>query len=322
MDEQFIDDALARIRKPGCFVAGTLVHTREGLKPIEEIKVGDYVLSKPENGEGELSYQPVTRTYEFDNRELYYVVWSARKELPEGEKPPSLPNLPWSEDEEAWKKYFAKLRETSFVASEDIGCIAVTGGHPIWVERFEFFLSSTSTRETENIHRWMSVEDLYIRMRGNLDEETIDKSLDRVYAKLADGRAAIISTIRPILQSEDPDIGVAFHDWPGWVDVDERGGRSLCFGRDGVRDHATDPSVKPLTHLWQIDTSAYDYSSYDIESEMSVVRRSGGYLPMRRKVYNLEVANTHTYFVTRLGLWVHNTRGVVPLNPAQNLGRR
>lgn len=39
---------------------------------------------------------------------------------------------------------------------------------------------------------------------------------------------------------------------------------------------------------------------------MSVVKRSGGHLPMRRTVYNIEVANTHTYFVGELGLWVHN----------------
>ena len=34
----------------GGFVKGTLVHTREGLRPIEEIRVGDYVLSSPEDG--------------------------------------------------------------------------------------------------------------------------------------------------------------------------------------------------------------------------------------------------------------------------------
>jgi hypothetical protein len=41
------------------FVAGTLVHTDKGLVPIEQIKVGDLVLSKPENGEGELAYKSV-----------------------------------------------------------------------------------------------------------------------------------------------------------------------------------------------------------------------------------------------------------------------
>jgi hypothetical protein len=36
--------------------AGTLVHTEEGLVPIEKVKVGDWVLSKPENG-GEQAYK-------------------------------------------------------------------------------------------------------------------------------------------------------------------------------------------------------------------------------------------------------------------------
>ena len=35
-----------------CFAAGTLVHTINGLVPIEQIKVGDLVLSKPEDGGG------------------------------------------------------------------------------------------------------------------------------------------------------------------------------------------------------------------------------------------------------------------------------
>jgi hypothetical protein len=304
---KFIDDALALIKQLGCFVAGTLVHTQEGLKPIEDIKVGDYVLSKPENGEGELCYQPVTRTYEYENRELYYVAFSARKELLEREKP-------------AW----------------DHGCIAVTGGHPIWVERMEFLVFSsfteeisevdrwkTAIRETEEVSRWMSVEGLYIKMRNSQYSqynESIDRSLDHVYAKLEDGRAAVIS-ICSILQSDDPDIGVAFHDCPGWEEEQEHFGRTLCFGREGVRDHFIDPLVSMDTRLWPIDTEAYNYSDYETESDMSVVRRSGGYLPMRRKVYNFEVANTHTYFVTRWGLWVHNTSGAsLPLNPAQNLG--
>lgn len=45
----------------GGFAAGTLVHTKEGLKPIEEIQVGDWVLSKPGNG-GEQAFKRVTQT--------------------------------------------------------------------------------------------------------------------------------------------------------------------------------------------------------------------------------------------------------------------
>ncbi|MBM9502903.1 TIGR04388 family protein [Leptospira sp. 201903071] len=45
-----------------CFVAGTLVHTKSGLVPIEEVRAGDMVLSYNEFGE-ELEYNRVLKTY-------------------------------------------------------------------------------------------------------------------------------------------------------------------------------------------------------------------------------------------------------------------
>lgn len=45
------------------FVAGTLVHTDKGLVPIEQLKVGDMVLSKHESGEGEVAYKRVLKTF-------------------------------------------------------------------------------------------------------------------------------------------------------------------------------------------------------------------------------------------------------------------
>ena len=56
-----------------CFVAGTLIHTKEGLVPIEQIKVGDWVLSQPE-GKGELSYKQVTQTFVHENASDIYLV--------------------------------------------------------------------------------------------------------------------------------------------------------------------------------------------------------------------------------------------------------
>ncbi len=51
-----------QVRKVVGFVAGTPVHTPNGLVRIEQINVGDLVLSKPEDG-GELVFKPVTQTF-------------------------------------------------------------------------------------------------------------------------------------------------------------------------------------------------------------------------------------------------------------------
>jgi hypothetical protein len=62
----------------GCFVAGTLVHTKDGLKPIEQIKVGDWVLSRPENPEQgtETGYKRVTKTFRFEDKEVVRFWWA------------------------------------------------------------------------------------------------------------------------------------------------------------------------------------------------------------------------------------------------------
>ena len=61
----------------GGFAAGMLVHTRDGLKPIQNIKVGDYVLSKPETGNGESTYKRVIHTLELQNQEVWYLEYIA-----------------------------------------------------------------------------------------------------------------------------------------------------------------------------------------------------------------------------------------------------
>ena len=62
----------------GCFVAGTLVHTKDGLKPIEQIKIGDWVLSRPESPEQgtETGYKRVTKTFRFEDKEVVRFWWT------------------------------------------------------------------------------------------------------------------------------------------------------------------------------------------------------------------------------------------------------
>ena len=66
-----------------CFAAGTLVHTKDGLKPIEDIQAGDWVLSHPEEGswqrdptqEGANTYRQVTNTFAHDDQPILRVTY-------------------------------------------------------------------------------------------------------------------------------------------------------------------------------------------------------------------------------------------------------
>ena len=81
----------------GCFAKGTRVHTKEGLKRIEEIKVGDYVLSSPEDGTGGADYKRVLNVFVHKDKTIRHITGYG----PNNDEP-----------------YF----------------LAATGNHPFWVE--------------------------------------------------------------------------------------------------------------------------------------------------------------------------------------------
>jgi len=54
-------------------VTTSLKNAVKGLVPIETIKVGDYVLSKPNDNQGNTSYNFVTNTFIGDDKEVWYL---------------------------------------------------------------------------------------------------------------------------------------------------------------------------------------------------------------------------------------------------------
>ncbi len=56
------------------FIASTLVHTQNGLVPIEQIKVGDLVLAKPQQG-GELAYKRVVKTIAYESKRIMEIAY-------------------------------------------------------------------------------------------------------------------------------------------------------------------------------------------------------------------------------------------------------
>jgi hypothetical protein len=81
------------IHAGGCFPAGTNVWTEQGKTRIENIKVGDYVLSAPEDG-GEQAYKKVVKTFIHEDK---------------------------------------TLRDISYVVNDITYVVAATDNHPFWV---------------------------------------------------------------------------------------------------------------------------------------------------------------------------------------------
>lgn len=92
-----------------CFAAGTLVHTKEGLVPIEKIKIGDWVLSQPEET-GEKAYKRVVNTVGFENKDVWSVSYFEKTEREQ-----------------------ARL-EKRMMREDCESRLVVTGNHPFWVK--------------------------------------------------------------------------------------------------------------------------------------------------------------------------------------------
>lgn len=115
LNQQVINDACETLNKAqqffqsGCFVAGTLVHTKEGLIPIEKINVGNWVLSQPEEG-GEKAYKRVAKTFCFEDEAVLSVDYI---------------------EKDIWEKAVA---EKSMINYSDHSRLIVTTNHPFWVK--------------------------------------------------------------------------------------------------------------------------------------------------------------------------------------------
>ena len=73
-DKQAKENALSS--GMGCFMKGTLVETEEGWTPIDELKVGDFVMSRPENGIGEAVPKRVVNTFRYEDKEVVMLNFS------------------------------------------------------------------------------------------------------------------------------------------------------------------------------------------------------------------------------------------------------
>jgi hypothetical protein len=150
------------------FVAGTLVHTKTGLKPIEQIQVGDYVLSKPETGEGEPSYKRVVNTFTFDDKEVVYV-----------------------------KHHIEKMNERGCWDKSENAFFITTINHPIRVKSYRVSDKDHEVNVWESVRNF-DINDFYSYTGGNAKLELYDGRLANVdHFNVGD-----------VLDSDAPNVGI------------------------------------------------------------------------------------------------------------------
>jgi len=229
------------------FVAGTLVHTNTGLVPIEQIKVGDMVLSKPESGDGELAYAPVVNTFEFDDKEVWYVEFR---------------NSPCYDEE---KIYSGEIPYHSEFIIE-------TPDYP-----FGVIGKLDRSRGSSNAKIKLYPQPYWSR----LDELTID-----TIVLLANGIMSVVESIQPVSVMANPQHGfLQGHNQYQWWTEDS--GSYIDF---------SEYIPVPKIYHQRFDS----FFNKDMQDNTS----DWGYKPKTQKVYNFEVADYHTYFVGRRGIWV------------------
>lgn len=291
---------LSKIDNNGGFAAGTLVHTDKGLVPIQEIKVGDMVLSKPEDGSGEVSYKPVLNTFVHENKELWMVRAKRHFSLhkPNGE----------------WLDY-----DTYKYASETADFLA-TPNHPIWV------VGRGLKKDEDNV-----VLDEVV-MYAEPHWKRVDQ-LERYEIMVnADGVMYYIERVQPMYQF-DADVHIPLKPSYMWYQEEyyakeyDKYGKVIKYDTDGNwiepddygnPDEYEEISSEKLEFLrtrgWVLDSEYYEQKGRipaSIKGILTVQNQlkdiQGNHIPFTTTVYNLEVADNHTYFIGSAGIWVHNT---------------
>lgn len=261
-------ESLGNYHTVGCFVAGTLVHTRDGLRPIEQIQVGDYVLTKPEDGNGETAYKRVVNTFEFEDKEAWFVSWYD----------PSLTSL---------LKLKTALGRQQYVDAHGQSFAITTPNHPFWVvESDEELVSGYEEEFRLDLPRpvpqrqWVRADQLATGMT----------------LLLADGRVVEVLHSKRVYKADQ-----ALRAWVP-MDTDIVKGLLINFENGQVRPH----EGLFAWYLREPFPSTSDGLVYnpngDIFDTLGDPAPESWYMS---KVYNLEVEDYHTYFVDKLGIWVH-----------------
>ncbi|MCG3842782.1 hypothetical protein I3249_08345 [Psychrobacter sp. Ps1] len=273
------------------FVAGTLILTDKGLVPIQDIKVGDLVLSKPvlskpEDGSGDIEYKPVLKTFVHKDKEMWIVRLEKNNTSPYRLKP----------DDENFDIHNYLLVDEKIQAASRFSSFLATLNHPVWI------VGAMENPQAD------------IEFYDQLHFKRVDELQQYEIAVNTDGVMYTVERVQPTYQIAHKDL--------------ESNPNYFWYQKHYHEDYYDDYVQDAEAHMLDYSEAAYksigyvkDLSFYQQNGYLNkgVLNKQGGLrtlnylkdhqdkpIPYTTTVYNFEVADNHTCFIDQAGLWVHD----------------
>lgn len=273
------------------FVAGTLIHTDKGLVPIQDIKVGDLilskpVLSKPEDGSGDIEYKPVVKTFVHEDKEMWIVRLEKNNTSPYRLKP----------GDENFDIQNYLLVDEKIQAASPISHFLATPNHPVWV------VGAMENPQAD------------IEFYDQPHFKRVDELQQYEIVVNADGVMYTVERVQPTYQVANDNL--EFNPNYYWYQEHYHEDYYDDYVQD-AESHMLDYSEAEYKGTGYVkDVSYYQQHGYldigikDKKGKLLLTNllkdNQGEPIPYTTTVYNFEVADNHTYFISRAGLWVHD----------------
>lgn len=320
------------------FAAGTLVHTDKGLVPIQDIKVGDLILSKPvlsksEDGSSDIEYKPVISTFTSPKKErIFKVEYFNETVAKQGKKGRNYifctSNHPFwvtrQPDDTKGEWLSAERLPAGYLTSAHGDTIALDDYSFIPVRTLPNFPEGTAyTQSIEEHDLWETdglvqfvkfTDDGYQFVSLANTEEAFKEEIKTVNLQTSDAKLLINEKAPFII---DPDLYKTLN-----TRLDQDMGGLYTHSSESFIEFANSPLVyegKIVRENKIINLGRHKIVLNNIErygnatglSEDSIHEQMRRYNdvcpnPYEDHVYNIEVADHHTYFVGYDAVWVRN----------------
>lgn len=319
---------------PG-FVAGTLVHTDKGLVPIQDIKVGDLILSKPvlfkpEDGSGDIEYKPVISTFTSPKKErIFKVEYFNETVAKQGEKGRNY--ILCTSNHPFWVTRQPEDLEGEWLSAERLpaGYLTSAHGDTIALDDYSFIPVRTLPNFPEGTAYTQSIEEHDLWETDGLVQFVKFTDDGYQFVSLANTEEAFKEEIKTVnLQTSDAKLLIN-EKAPFIIDPDLYKTLNVRLRQDiAPKTHSAERFVRemhsPLIFEGKIikenrigDEGLFKKALASIKkygdsmglTEESIHEQMRRYNdvcpnPYEDHVYNIEVADHHTYFVGHDAVWV------------------